>query len=287
MKVTLNESASQGPYIVGENGTLYMAWAGTTNTKLNVISSIDGGQTWGNKVTLEETSAACPALVFKDGVLYMAWTGTNGKLNLISSLNNGATWGNKITLPESSPEVNAPWLMVSGDDLLLAWTGTSNAHPLNLASSPDGGKTWINKVTIDRDDLNGGSGPSLVLSGGELIMAFTQEARNDAWDLTLTLLSSADGGATWGTATRLPQTSLHRPFLLLDGGDLVMAWRAFDLKINLMRSTDGGQTWGSPTELHETCTGAPCLAESDGSLLVGWIGTNFGLSLNVETVSVA
>ena len=86
MVLTLNETSPAGPALASLNGALYLAWTGTRNGKLNIMTSTDAGATFGHLVTSAQTSPAAPGLCAGPDGVFITWTGTgNTKLNVAPS----------------------------------------------------------------------------------------------------------------------------------------------------------------------------------------------------------
>ena len=78
-KVTLNkESSDLTPSVAWLNGKLYLAWAGSNNGKLNVISSGDL-VTFSGKTTFEESTSHSPTIAAFNNKLWLAWKGEDIK----------------------------------------------------------------------------------------------------------------------------------------------------------------------------------------------------------------
>lgn len=149
-KVTLGDTSPGTPSLASLNGILYVAWNGTDSAhRLNVMTSIDNGLTFGNKYTSGETSPVSPSLVVHNNNLYVTWSGTgNQRLNVatVNRQGNKVTgFSQKITLGDTSP--GGPSLASSSGILYIAWNGTDSAHRLNVMTSTDNGLTFGNKYT--------------------------------------------------------------------------------------------------------------------------------------------
>lgn len=82
-KVVLVDTSPASPRLASFNGMLYLAWRGQGNTHLNVMSSSDGGHSFGNKSVSAELSDEAPAICAYGRELAIAWTGVgNQRLNV-------------------------------------------------------------------------------------------------------------------------------------------------------------------------------------------------------------
>ena len=148
MVLTLNETSPAGPALAWLNGALYLAWAGTRNGKLNIMTSTDAGASFGHLVTSAQTSPAAPGLCAGPDGVFITWAGTgNGKLNVAPvNLDAGVATGigKPLTLDQTSPA--APALAAASGALYLAWAGTRNGK-LNIMTSTDAGASFGHLVT--------------------------------------------------------------------------------------------------------------------------------------------
>jgi hypothetical protein len=95
---------------------------------LNLMFSVDDGQSFGQKVTLER-SREQPALAFGDDRLVVGWTGRDSQLNVIVA-------PQKIKRTMEKTEAAGPALAFGDGRFYLAWTG-ADEHP-NCMVSGDG-----------------------------------------------------------------------------------------------------------------------------------------------------
>ena len=131
-------------------GKLFIAWRGTGNNRLNVMSSTNG-TTFGNKVTLTDTTPSGPALVGLGAKLLLAWRGVgNNQLNVMQST-NGTAFSHKVTLGETT--VSRPGLHASGGRAILTWQGNGNQFLNALVSS--NGSAWGSKLTSSQTCIDG------------------------------------------------------------------------------------------------------------------------------------
>lgn len=65
----------RGPALASLNGALYLAWAGTRDGKLSIMTSADAGAGFGHLVTSAQTSPAAPALCAGPDGVFITWAG--------------------------------------------------------------------------------------------------------------------------------------------------------------------------------------------------------------------
>ena len=67
-----------------------MAWTGSGNPQLNLMSSPNGYTAFGGKAVLADASDSAPSLAFHNNALFLAWRGSgNNNLNVAQVLGNG------------------------------------------------------------------------------------------------------------------------------------------------------------------------------------------------------
>ncbi len=159
--VFLTETSPTGAGIATYNDGLYLAWQGTGNQLVNIMSSSDGAR-WDNKTTFRETTVARPAIAGGPRQLALVWTGTDRHLNLM--LWDGRTWAPKQVLADQSEL--APAAIWVRDVLYISWIGSGN-HLLNVGRWSGEGFEKIT-ATDTSDD-----GPSLSMLNGNLAVSWT------------------------------------------------------------------------------------------------------------------
>ncbi len=78
-KISLpDETTENTPSLAWLDGSLYMAWAGTQNGWLNIVSSADLVH-FSKKTTLDDSSSHSPAIAAFNNKIWLAWKGTDVK----------------------------------------------------------------------------------------------------------------------------------------------------------------------------------------------------------------
>ena len=264
--VTLPETSNTGVALATSGPRVLMAWTGTGNLRLNMMSSANG-LVYTNKVTLNDVSPAAVSLAFFNNRFYVAWIGVgNNQLNVMSS-SNGISWSNKVTLAETSP--SSPTLGVMGGKLFIAWRGTGN-NRLNVMSSTNG-TSFANKVTLADTTP---SGPALVGLGTKLMLAWRGVGNNQ-----LNVMQSTNGTA-FSQKVTLGETTVSRPGLHASGGRAILTWQGNGNQfLNALVSTNGS-AWGSKLTSSQTCIDGPAVTSIGTSLVWGWDGTDTNHHLN-------
>lgn len=252
--------------------------------------STDGGRTWldGNADTgaSELPNASDPVLAFDaTGTAYLSYIGYNqndlsvGGIFVSHSTNAGQSW-EKPVLVAANDELtfhDKEWITVDRSDnpatrgtIYVSWTLFKTINPRSergdivVSRSTDGGKSFSAPVraSLPAQDETQGSYPAIGPDGELYVLYYSDSGGSNAGGgQGLFIAKSADGGATFGAATRV--SSVSRPPSPLPGsafrvfvlpalavdpnsGALYATWndsRNGDSDVMLARSTDGGATW--------------------------------------------
>lgn len=287
---------------VGPSGEMAVAYQWRQHLprskQIRLARSTDGGKTWTQSDTpLDRAGAAFAPKVGwgRERNLVVVWederrTARAWDIYARRSPDGGVTWEPEQVLSrfprQNSADLNAKAEIISDgqNSFWVVWVGLrSGRSRLYLSRSTDGGQTWADPV-----ELSGQSqsvfGQRLVRSGGRLLLVWedTRTGRNRIY-----AVSSADGGATWTSPTRvdhLPEdlvTDAVGPVVAMSpAGEVFVAWhdnRYGRDDIFVGRSADGGRTWERADlrlDMDEPGTAVsrfPSLTMStDGRIAVAW-----------------
>lgn len=223
----------QGSIAVGEDGTLYAAWArqyaGDRWDDTFFSRSSDGGATWSAPVVAfkgDHYSSASHIVAGRAGEVWIVIDDDQSwKMNLVlrRSTDGGATWGEtQITSNTKTGEIALLSSLARAPDgtLHVIWAGSparGNA-PFRVfhARSTDGGVTWSSPVAV-QDDVPLGTvyntdyrqPPSLAVGADGTLHAVWADDRegpgnhSDTRNHGIYLSRSTDGGATWSADVRV------------------------------------------------------------------------------------
>ncbi|WP_305786637.1 sialidase family protein [Symbioplanes lichenis] len=232
------------------DGTLLAAYregAGHVRSdgRIRVVTSADGGQTWGRPHTAVDGpwDDRDPKLaVLADGSVLLSWFvldwSTEPHTNLGTfvrrSPDGGLTWGDSVQAGVTASHGAA--VQLPGGDLLLPLYGRQPGgqwEQATVARSTDLGATWTVSVLAARDGVNFQEPTLTVLDSGELV-ALIRTTGDVAW-----IARSADDGHTWSVAepTDLPASSHHA--LVLSSGEVLVTYGDLARRFSPRRDTVG------------------------------------------------
>jgi hypothetical protein len=255
----------------------------------------------GTKVILGETSIDGPAIAsMPTGTgpsAVVAWTGTDAAhhLNLLTST-DGLHYSNKHILPETSlwrPAVEFIQSMRTGyGTIVLAWTGTDQAHTLNLELISTPNFTVLKKITFWGETSF--TAPALTSINGDvnsdiyLAWAGTDSAH------TLNIIHYSTAAGTSQKQTLWGWSSISRPNLTTDPSPgsttaMILSWTGFNNHIYFAGTSDKVHwTMPSTSPLAYQSAWAPSLmAFYSTTVPTHWMawtgsGTTSTLLLNVQ-----
>ncbi|MCX6841271.1 MAG: T9SS type A sorting domain-containing protein [candidate division WOR-3 bacterium] len=191
------------------------------------------------------------------------------------STDGGIAWGSDVRLSNSDSIADSPSAAVAGDAVHVVWCDIhDNGHAeIYYKRSIDGGENW-GSVTRLTNDAGTSHEPSLAVAGDVVHVVWTDYRDGNA---EIYYKRSTDGGANWGSDTRLTNdaSSSDGPSVAVAGAVVHVVWyddRDGNGETYYKRSIDGGETWGSDTRL-TNCSGAlrwPCVAVAGNAVHVVW-----------------
>jgi hypothetical protein len=283
-KRTLADTSPFSPSLASLNGRMYIAWRGDGNNNLNVMMSVDDGQTFGSKTVSPETSDDAPALATDGSTLYIAWKGHgNDNLNVATVALDGPSGApigliNKVILSDTSPV--RPTLAVLNGNLYLGWKGDGNDN-LNVMVSTNQGRSFGAKLVSEETSPQA---PALAAHNGGLFVSWKGDG-NDNLNVAQVTLGGANPTGFSNKVT-LADTSPKSPALVSFNGVLYLGWKGDgNDNLNIMQSTNNGTTFGGKYTSPETSPEAPCLVAQNGHMFIGWKGDGND-NLNVSLVGI-
>ncbi len=210
-------------------GACFLAYTDVNGGNLGVRTSLDGGTTWSAAATIATpgSSAAVGAIPTPtaDGTVAVVYLAEDiGTIDAATSVDGGVTFGAPVqvavvalhTTPLRVPPLPSVALTTQG--INVVWPNCS-AHPgctsndIVLSTSPDG-TSW----SAPRALASGGDylTPTIGASGdgaAAAVLAYVSLPGSVCCRLGVRLFRSNDGGATWGTPTRLDAQPMNSDWL--------------------------------------------------------------------------
>lgn len=275
------EHTSGGSVVVNcEDRGLLLAWAGSTDKKINIAYSPDVFETY-QKTTLDQKVYGEPALVVcspnGDVGAYLAWTGTNTAGNLNVAWLRVTGWSDwsivRHRVLDETSDASPGLARLDNGTLVLAWRGKGN-RSLNIATSTDGGYSFPNKVVTNQLSPEG---PAIANIDGQLYLLWqgTDNVPNIAKITSLNPI-------TLGEYTILTGQRCYGHPSLGSAGERVLAWRGTDRDgtINALQA-EGDGAFEDQLVFAESTVAPPTLCRSNESFFMAWTGTNFDRNPNI------
>lgn len=166
--------------------------------------SADGGTTWQPDrflIATRQTQNDPMIEVANDGTVFVAWLNQyRPGVRFMKSSDRGDTWTEPVTFTRlfARPRwSDRPVLAISADGVhvYLAF----NASDSYVVASHDGGTTWSRPVRTNRDGRYWFHSSGAVAPDGTIYFGAVDYSQDYTGDSFISVLRSADGGATWTT----------------------------------------------------------------------------------------
>ncbi len=184
--VASGESFDQQQVVSGAN--VYVLWVqgDEDNTDLYLKTSHDGGVTFGNTINLSNNPASLsyhPKIVASGENVYIVWEddeGNSGNSDIffMKSSDAGKSFTGKSDISNDPSGSGTPQLTVSGDNVYVAWMGTSPDNTdVFLAQSSNVGNSFTAPENLSNDpDLS--FNPLLSVNGTHIFVQWTDQDDN-------------------------------------------------------------------------------------------------------------
>lgn len=213
-------------------GNCYTEFDNFAKADLEMMStSTDGGQTWGTPLSSGNSAKGLGGqpVVQSDGTVIVPFETIHGAIGAFRSVDGGASWGNAVTVADINFHPAAgnlrtsplPTAAVDGSGkVYVAWEDCifepgCTANDIVFSSSSDG-LSWSDLSRVPADPVGSGVdhfipglGVDKATSGSSAHLGLTYYFYPNAactvstCQLDAAFISSADGGATWGTPVLL------------------------------------------------------------------------------------
>lgn len=255
------------------------------NSEIYHKRSTDGGAIWGNDTRLTNNASVSryPSCAVAGSVLHVVWNDSrdgNSEIYYKRSTDGGAEWGDDIRLTNNGSPSEYPSAGVGGGAVHVVWVDYRDSNSeIYYKRSTNNGATWSTDTRLTNNTSISGS-PSVAVAGTLVHVAWHdyRDGNYEAYHKR-----SSDGGATWGSDTRLTSDAASSQFpSLAAGGDAVhVVWcegRDGNTEVYYKRSTDGGATWSSDTRLTNDAASSqyPSIATAASAVHLAWVDSRDG-----------
>ncbi|CAD6504203.1 BgTH12-05937 [Blumeria graminis f. sp. triticale] len=220
-------------------------------------------------------------------------------LTLVTSSDNGASWqflGTAAQKPLSSGTLdNAFPIQLPSGRIILAYrnhsqnaAGADTIYRITMSSSDDEGVSWqflCDAVVVDSTPTNNGVWEPFLRNAGDGSLQLYFSHEQSAVDQDSVILSSRDGGITWGPEMAMSGAREHasRDGMIgvaeMGGNNLLGVFETNDnsgpFRLDTVSSADGGATWSDRKTLYAAPegknAGAPQIARVGQTLVVSFM----------------
>jgi hypothetical protein len=255
------------------------------NREIYYKRSTNGGTSWSPDVRLTNNTAIShfPAIAVSGSVVHVVWEefrDGNAEIYYKRSPDAGVSWGADTRLTNNSAKSLSPALAVFGSLVHLTWFDQRDGNnEVYYKRSEDGGVSWGADTRLT-NDLSASIYSAVAAS--EAIVHIAWEEHRDG-NGEIYYKRSTDGGATWGTDTRLTNNSANSfsPSIAVSGDDVNIAWfdqRDGNLEIYDKHSTDSGSNWGTDKRVttNAAVSNYPSVSVSGSSVHLVWFDERDG-----------
>jgi hypothetical protein len=303
-RLTNDSAASAWTSLAVSGGAVHVAWmeARDGNVEIYYKRSTNGGFSWGSDIRLtnDTSNSFGPCVAASDSQVHVTWYDSrdgNAEIYYKRSTNGGFSWGSDTRLTNDGHTGVFPSVAVAGSAVRVVWLDDRDGtYQVYHKYSTDGGFSWGSDTRLTSATANAMT-PSVAVSGDvvnvvwpewELLSSSCRQSGEAAPALAaapqlpdsnpqIYYISSTDGGATWGMATRLTSVAheSESPSIAVAGNVIHLTWvdqRDGNREVYYKRSTDGGFSWGNDTRL--TSNGGdsdhPSVATAGNAVHVVW-----------------
>jgi hypothetical protein len=189
------------------------------------------------------------------------------------STDAGLTWGEDTQLTNTVYSYD-PCIALTGSVVHIVWQEERDGYyEIYYKRSTDGGVSWDEDVRLTNNTSNSWN-PSMTVNGSVVRVVWEDERQGNS---EVYYKSSADGGVSWGTDTRLTVNTADswNPSISVSGLDVHVVWYDFrdgNWEIYYKHSANGGVSWGAETRLtnNSYVSRYPCIASTGSAVHLVW-----------------
>ena len=170
-----NSGFSEHPQVAINGNNVYIVWADNTslNRDVYLISSTDGGQTFGEAINLSNNGADSynQEISVSGNNVYVVWQDSqknsqgNSTISFISSNDGGSSFGDVVSISENAGKSSFPKISSYQDDVYIAWNidsddksivGTNNSNDgIFFVKSTDNGSSFDEEIRLNAEEKPG------------------------------------------------------------------------------------------------------------------------------------
>ncbi len=258
-RLTNNSGVSNYPSVAVSGSIVHVVWSDSRDTGIYYKRSTDGGTSWGADQRLTNQTALFAnsfrtSVAVSGTVVNVVWHDLrDGNIEVYykRSPDGGASWGADTPLTNHTGQSVNPSIAVSGSVVHVAWEEQRDGNPeIYYRRSIDGGISWEPDTRLTN---NPAQSRFASISVSDSVVHIVWRDQRDG-NMEIYYKRSTDGGANWGSDTRLTDNSATSQFpsIAASGSAVHVVWwdaRSVSEEIYYKKSTDGGTTWGTDTRL--------------------------------------
>lgn len=291
-RLTVDSARSRVPYnnawcVAASGDTVHVAWYDDRDGNYEIYHkrSTDAGASWGGdqRLTNDVGGSAWTSLAVAGNAVHVAWTDDrdgNAEIYYRGSTDGGTTWGSDTRLSTDPGNSSNPSIAASGSQVLVVWHDDRDGNAeIYYDHSTDYGATWSGDMRLTNDSHTS-QWPSVAVAGAMVRVVWRDDRDGN---LEIYYKRSTDGGASWGSDTRLTTALLDAgpPSIAVTGNPVHVVWadpRDGNPVIYYKRSTDGGGTWSDDLRLTSDTNNSdrPSVAVAGNVVHVVWYDTRDG-----------
>jgi len=170
-----NSGFSEHPQIAINGNNVYIVWADNTslNRDVYLISSTDGGQTFGEAINLSNNGADSynQEISVSGNNVYVVWQDSqkysqdNSSISFVSSNDGGSTFSDVVNLSDSAGKSSFPKVSSYQGNVYIAWNidsedksivGTNNTNDgIFFIKSTDNGRSFDEEIRLNSEEKPG------------------------------------------------------------------------------------------------------------------------------------
>lgn len=283
-RLTNHTSQSHSPSVAVSGSVVHLVWNDTRdgNDEIYYKRSSDGGLSWGNdtRMTINSASSFSPSLAVTGTNVHLVWDDTrdgNQEIYYKRSTDGGTSWEADTRMTNNAALSFYASAAVQGSVVYVVWVDQRDGNSeIYLKRSSDGGVSWEADTRLT-NSTSASRYPSIAVSGSNIHLVWHDD-RNGVFNDEIYYKRSTDGGVSWGTDTRLTNSTSASRYSSIAVSDISahLVWQdqrdANDEEIYYKRSTDGGISWGTDVRLTNSVglSGFPSVTISGPAVHLVW-----------------